>query len=479
MERGMVEDFSFLPAWKLSQLMRNKEVSPVEVMTWCLEKISKLNPQLNMFIDVMDKTDALREAKLIEKKILRNEFPGFLSGIPLPVKDLTPTKYFRTTYGSLIKNEDISSVDLAHISQLKHSGAIVIGKTNTSEFGHKTLTENRLLDPCRNPWNFSYVSGGSSGGSAVAVASGIASIAEGSDGGGSIRIPASFCGVYGIKPTNWIKGKSTKRKINLRDFLQYGFLARDARDLKVLFEKVFQNDISDHDCHINDPILLDSRYENLRSLKIAWIPDWGVSPLDSQIRADLENSVLAIEKFGASVDRFDYVFDELECRYAFATLFFRGLAFEYGSLLDRFRNEMTQSMIECLEFGREITDGEYIQAIEIMDSCRDKIRSIFDHYDLILTPTTPISAFEINSPPNEIDGILVDANWAFNTYCYIFNMTGNPAVSIPCGRTKELPVMPFGLQAAARMGEEKPLIDFSIFLESAWKLSENKPFEIL
>jgi Asp-tRNA(Asn)/Glu-tRNA(Gln) amidotransferase A subunit family amidase len=472
----MIEDFSFFPVWKITQLIMKKEVSPVEVMSSCLEKISELNPQLNMFISVVNTEDAIRKAKVVEEKILRNEFSGYLGGIPVPVKDLTPTTDMGTTYGSLIRNEYIPSIDLAHISKLKHSGAIVIGKTNTSEFGHKAITENRLLDPCRNPWDFSYVSGGSSGGSAASVASGIASIAEGSDGGGSIRIPASFCGVYGIKPTNWIRFESRKSNLNLKDFSQFGFFARDPRDLKLLFDKVFSDEISDHKYNINDPIQLESKYKNLSSLKIAWIPDWGVSPVDSQIRSELENSVLAIEKFGASVDRFDYVFDELECRYAFATLFFRGLAHEYGSLLDRFRNDMTKSMIECVEFGREISDGEYVQAIESMKLCRQKIKSIFDRYDLVLTPTTPIPSFEIDFPPSKIDGIGVDPNWAFNTFCYIFNMTGNPAMSIPCGYTKGLTILPFGLQAVARMGEEKTLIDFSVFLELAWKLSENKPF---
>ena len=171
-----MEDFSFFPAWKLNQMIMSKEISPVEMMTSCFTKIEELDPQFNMFISLINKDDAISRAKALEEKILRNEYSGYLCGIPLPVKDLTPTTDIRTTYGSLINNDFIPFEDLLHISKLKKAGMIVIGKTNTSEFGHSAITENRLLDPCRNPWNSFFGSGGSSGGSAVSVAAGIVPI---------------------------------------------------------------------------------------------------------------------------------------------------------------------------------------------------------------------------------------------------------------------------------------------------------------
>ena len=194
------EEIAFMGVKELQKHIRNKNLSPVEITKVFLERIQTLNPILNAFLTITAEY-ALNQAKICENSIMKNDSVGPLHGIPISIKDLEETKSIRTTFGSKAFDNYIPDYDSIVVERVKKAGGIILGKTNTPEFGFKGTTENLLGEACKNPWNRSRTSGGSSGGAAASVASGMSTLATGSDGGGSIRIPSSFCGTYGIKPT--------------------------------------------------------------------------------------------------------------------------------------------------------------------------------------------------------------------------------------------------------------------------------------
>ena len=201
---------AFTPAWRLRQLIDGKQLSPVELTAHLLQRIDALNPRLNAFLTVCA-DEALAAARLAEEQSARGEATGPLHGIPVPIKDLSRTAGVRTTRGSLIYKDDVPDADDLVVASIKAAGGIVIGKTNTPEFGHRGTTENLLGGPGRNPWDIERTPGGSSGGSAAAVASGLSPVAQGSDGGGSIRVPANYCGVFGLKPSRGARSRPLRR----------------------------------------------------------------------------------------------------------------------------------------------------------------------------------------------------------------------------------------------------------------------------
>jgi len=193
-------DLAFTPAYRLRELIAERKLSPVELTDLYLRRVEALNPRVNAFLTVTA-DEARAAARAAEDAVVRGEDLGPLHGIPTSIKDLVPTKGIRTTRGSLIYKDWVPYQDDLVVERMKGAGAIILGKTNTPEFGQSGTTENRLGDDCRNPWDPERTSGGSSGGAAASVAAGMNPIAQGSDGGGSIRIPSSFCGIYGIKGT--------------------------------------------------------------------------------------------------------------------------------------------------------------------------------------------------------------------------------------------------------------------------------------
>ena len=194
------EDLAFAPAWQLRDMIASKEVSPVELVDLYLQRIERMNPQLNSYLTVVDDL-ARSEAVKAEEAISRGETLGPLHGMPIAIKDLEQTRGIRTTMGSLIHKDFVPDEDSIEVERLRAAGVIILGKTNTPEFGLLGESKNRLGDHCRNPWDTRCTTGGSSGGSAAAIASGLAPLSTGSDSAGSITNPAGFCGVYGIKPT--------------------------------------------------------------------------------------------------------------------------------------------------------------------------------------------------------------------------------------------------------------------------------------
>ncbi|MBI4220743.1 MAG: amidase, partial [Chloroflexi bacterium] len=494
-------ELAFKPAFELRQLIATKQVSPVELTEFCLRRIEALNPKLNAFITVAA-DQALDDARGAEAAVTRGASLGPLHGVPVSVKDLEPVKGIRCTRGSLVFKDTIADRDEIAISRLRAAGAMVIGKTNTPEFGRLGTTQNRLGDDCRNPWDSGRTTGGSSGGAAASVASGMVPIAQGSDGGGSIRIPSSFCGNFGIKATQGRvprrnQGPGSWHPVN---FSCIGPMTRTVRDAAIMltamsgpapdaehmtlqakppdFEKeVFGGDESGTgrthrrtgaaDGGTNAPT------DIVKGLRIAWTPDFGGAGVDSQVKAACEKAVGVFHELGATVEecKFDMKIDWTWQTYYTITAVKAASAF--GQLFDEKRDLLTDYVVGDITLGRRITSEGMNRALCELEQHRAQFAKFFAEFDLLITPTTAVPAFKLRQNPGIIGGRHVDARWGFYPYTFPFNMAGNPAANVPCGFSAE--GLPIGLQIVGRWGDEVSVLRASAAFESVRPWGNRRP----
>ena len=466
-------ELAFTPAWQLRKWIGQQKLSPVELVELSLRRIETLNPQLNAFLTVCA-NEALAAARYAEEQVMRGDTLGALHGIPVPIKDLNRTAGIRTTRGSLIYKDDVPDTDDLVVARIRAAGAIITGKTNTPEFGHRGTTENRLGDPCRNPWDTSRTPGGSSGGAAVAVASGLSSIAQGSDGGGSIRIPAGFCGVYGIKPTRGRVPGSYNGPGGWNVFGQSGPLARTVRDAAFLLDAMAAPNPENPLSILDDPPEFQAALNGgVKGLKMALIPNLGGMPVEPEVQAAIEASAQTFAAMGAIVEEPDVALDGLLLRESFRTIFISDMSANLGWMLDAHADELMPSMRAFLEDAANWTVADLARSLREMERLKGRMRDLFSTYDVLLTPTAAVPAFPIEGWPDTINGVSVDPRWAFTPFCYLFNMTGQPAASVPAGFTSD--GLPIGLQVVGRFGDEATVLRVSAALEEAQPWAAHKP----
>ena len=296
-------ELEWLPAYRLRELIRSKEVSPVELAHLTLERIERLNPELNAFLAVSAK-EAIDSARAAESRAMSGETLGPLDGIPIPIKDIEEVAGVRHTSGSLVFKDRVATGDSLAVERIRAAGAVIVGKTNTSEFGQIGTCENLLGDACRNPWDTSLTSGASSACAAVVVAAGITAIAQGGDGGGSIRIPAGFCGVYGIKPS---QGRVPRRHGGLDSwrpvkFAQVGPLSRSVRDAAILLQ-VLAGPAEDGErdaIQSPPPDFVSAIDHDIKGLRVAWSRDLGGVAVDPAVAAIAEDAARSFGRAGAT-----------------------------------------------------------------------------------------------------------------------------------------------------------------------------------
>ncbi len=462
---------AFTPAYTLAQLVRKKEVSPTELVELYLERISILNPKLNSYLTVAE--DQAREAAMAAEKALdtESELPS-LHGVPVAIKDTEYTKGIRTTLGSLVYKDFVPDEDSIVVERLKAAGAIVIGKANAPELAFDGRTYNRLGDDARNPWNRERTTGGSSGGSAAAVATAQVPMATGSDFGGSIRIPASFCGVYGIKPTHG-RVPLYPSLTDMIFFFDTGPITRTVRDAALML-----NVIAGHDSR--DPMSLRERPPNYLSavdgkfprLKIAWSSDLGFAPIEPEVRTIFESAVHVFETLGCIVEEAELKLeDDLEESYM---PIFHGDEWAFrGHLLEEHADELTQVVRQSLEESRNATAAEYSNALRRVYRLQSKMEDFMEDYDLLLIPTNALTAFPHQVETVEIAGKTVDTVWGVFPFSPLCNMTGQPAASVPCGFASD--GLPVGLQIISRLGDETRVLQASAAFESAHPWADDIP----
>lgn len=435
-----------MSAVEMARRIRERSLSCADLMDHHLERIDRLNPTINAFCTVLH--DAAREAaRRADTALAAGHIAGPLFGLPIALKDLTPTAGVRTTRGSRAFATDVPGTDALIVQRIREAGGIIVGKTNTPEFGHKCVTDNLLFGPTRNPWNPERVAGGSSGGSAAAVAAGMVPLAEGSDGAGSIRVPAAMCGVFGFKPGFGRVPTAAGAFSSHSPFLHNGPIARSVADAALLYQVMAGASADDPFSLPCEQDIIGRMRGDLRGMRIGWSMDLGYFPVEAQTRRVFMQALDAFRELGCEVEEvfpgFDPGLEEhfrvLWCtKLASAT---EGLSPEQHAMLE----PCVQALIRRADTYRAIDCGRANLAREAV---WNRMLAIHRRHDLLLCPTTSIASFRVDEdPPRAIDGIAVDPllGWFLT---YPFNLTGHPAASIPCGRTPE--GMPVGMQIIGR-----------------------------
>jgi amidase len=447
-----ITDFS---ATELVKLIKQKELSPVDAVSAFLDRIQTHNSKYNAFVTLNE--HAMEEAKVAEDSIMNGEELGKLHGIPVGIKDLTPTKGILTTYGSPVFKDNIPEDDPLFLKRIKAAGGIVLGKTNTPEFGHKGITDNPLFGVTKNPWNESMTPGGSSGGSAAAVAAKLVPFAEGSDGGGSIRIPAALTGIFGFKPTFGVVPHEGEDNVfgSEHPYLHNGPMARSVEDAALLFSVMqgYDADIPNAvRSSAEDFTLLNG---DIKGLKIAYTRNFGLYEISADVAAVVDRSVQHFADLGCQVEEVDIDFGMSlkELTRAFSGMWCVKYAASYGKLYDQDPASFSEGMAKMIHIGRKYNAVDY-KAIEIKRTLVWKeIQRIFGRSDLILSPVLASAAFEHHLPgPSMINGKGVNpaTDWMLTQ---VYNFTGHPAASLPVGLTGA--GLPAGLQVAGKRFADK------------------------
>ena len=459
----MGEDLAFAPASELRKLIGGKEVSPVELTEMYLRRIDRLDSRLDSYLTVAH-DQALSTARSAEEAVMRGDDLGPLHGLPISIKDLEMTKGLRTTSGSLVFEDRVPAEDSAVVERVRRSGAVILGKTNTPEFGYLGTTENRLGGPCRNPWNTERTTGGSSGGAGASAVAGLCALAQGSDGGGSIRIPSSFCGVYGIKPTlGRVPQYAGPGPLHTNHFSQAGPMTRSVTDAAMLLQVLAGHDPRDaSSIRQAAPDFMAALDRDVSGLRIAWSPDYGYAAVDPEVVEVASRAAMAFEDMGCTVESSDISLDSPFD--AFWTIFSVVGYARVGVLLEK-ADMLTDYARECLENGASVTGADYAAALGYFDILRQQFADVFDEYDLLLSPTMAVPAFPPGDRPARIAGRDVHPFWGFLPFTYPINMIGHPAASIPAGFSSD--GMPIGLHIVGRRGDEETVLAASAAFEKA------------
>ena len=467
------QELAFTSAWHLRKLIVTKQVSPVEITELFLSRIQDLNPGLNAYITVAA-DQALADARRAEACVKPGASLGPLHGIPISIKDLTLTRGIRTTRGSLIFKDFVPDNDEPVVARIRSAGAIILGKTNTPEFGFSATTENLLGDACRNPWNPECTAGGSSGGAAAGVAAGLAPIAQGSDAGGSIRIPSSLCGVYGIKPTQGRVPRPYQPPGGWGPFSQNGPITRTVRDAAMLLQVMSGPDPNDPTAIKEPPPdFMAALGAGVKGLRIGWSPDMGSLPVDPEVRQVTTKAAQVFEELGASLEEASVHLDQRQVRDIFNTVFLSDFAANYGELLATRGSEMSPFFREKLEGAARWPASKLALALRELEWHRMRMEAITGRYDLLLTPTLATPAFPVGHRPRVIDGQEVDPVWGFTPFTFGINMSGNPAASVPCGFSSE--GLPIGLHIIGHRGDEVTVLRASAAFEEARPWADHRP----
>lgn len=468
----LTDDTAFTPATELRRLIGAKQVSPVELVDLYLRRIERLDGTLHSYLTVAAE-QALAAAKAAEAAVVRGDTLRLLHGVPISIKDLEPTRGIRTTGGSLVFEHRIPDKDSIVVERVRASGAIILGKTNTPEFGLLGTTENRLSEDCRNPWDPERTSGGSSGGAASALAAGLCAIATGTDGGGSIRIPASFCGVYGIKPQLGRVPRGPLPASAPGNQLSHpGPIARTVADAALLLSVLAGYDRRDPASLRDGPAdYVAATSRDIKGLRMGWSTDFGYAPVDREVERICHDAAGRFQDLGCSLAESVLALDEPYP--AFWTLFATNSYATFSDIWPARADELTSYARAAFEHGASVTGAEYARALGYRDRLRGQFDDLFDRFDVLLSPTLAVPAFPVHERPSTIAGKDVNPFWGFLPFTFPINMVGLPAASIPCGLSEG--GLPIGLHIVGRRGDEETVLAVSAALERTGVWSPPRP----
>jgi aspartyl-tRNA(Asn)/glutamyl-tRNA(Gln) amidotransferase subunit A len=447
-----------------------KRLSPIEVIDAVLDRMDTLEPILHAFCTPTPE-QARETAKQLEADIMAGRPVGPLAGVPVGIKDLVLTKGIRTTSGSILYKDFVPDEDDVVVERLKAAGAVILGKTNVPELGYSAASYNMIFPATRNPWNIERTSGGSSAGSGAAVASGMGPFAIGSDGGGSIRIPASFCGLYGLKAS---MGRvplypSTRDErypgVSGWESIEHiGPLSRTVADAALMMSVIAGPD--DRDRHtLPEPNFtwMDTLTGDLKGKRIAYSADWGYALVDPKVREVVGRAVQVFERdLGCVVEEAHPDWED-PFGHFFTTMLMETDLKGMRRLLPQYGSQMMPHLVEALQ--TPLTDEAITDAIMGRKAVTNKAWRFFRKYDLLLTPTTAIAPFAlgIQGPSTIADKDVGPFQWL--AFTFLFNMTGQPAASVPAGFTRD--GLPVGLQIVGRHLDDPLVLRASAAYEAA------------
>lgn len=468
-----MRDLCFASASELVRLYRARNASPLEALQAILAQVDRVNPRVNAIVTVV-RESALAEARAATRSLSRRAVLPPLFGVPVVIKDLTITKGIRTTYGSTIYANHVPSEDASVVERLKAAGAIVLGKTNTPEFGAGANTFNAVFGATRNPWNLALTCGGSSGGSAVALATGMGPIAHGTDLGGSLRIPAAFCGVVGFRTTPGLV-PVYPRELAWDQLSVHGPMARTVADTALMLSVMAGPDDRSPISYAVDTrqFVKAVRKPSVKGWRIAWTPDLaGLIPVDGEVASVAKRAACVFRSLGASVETAAPDFSETND----IVLATRGLAMAalHADKLTQWRDQMQHGLVWNIEQGLRLTAQDIGRGEKLRTVLWHRVRSFFEKYDLLVLPTVAVKPFPVEQPyPTEINGRPLEnyIQWVFLTYA--ITLTGLPAISVPGGFTTD--GLPVGLQIVGRCRQEAAVLAAAAAFERAAPWAEKRP----
>ncbi len=461
-------DICALTAEELGIRLRRKEISPLEATRAVLERITALNTKVNAFTTLCA-DEALATARRAEQEIQHGQYRGPLHGVPIGVKDLYDTAGLRTTYGSGMFRNHIPERDAAVVTRVKAAGAVIVGKTATHELGAGLTTNNYFFGPTRNPWNLDHVPGGSSGGSAAAIAADMCFATTGSDGGGSIRFPAAWCGVVGIKPTLGLVSNRGEFGTPGSSFAVAGPICKTLRDAALLLQALVGFDPEyAWSVETSTPNYVANFAGDIAGMRLGTSEDFFVGPVDADVRAAYTAALSSLEAAGARVVELRFPHHELIIPTLFATM--------GGETSALFRSQVGTRALEfgpetqpLIDMGLALTIDDYTRAQAHRELVRRDYRAAFARADVIVLPVAPLPAPRIGQDAVSVNGEEHMIAPLCAGYTAAANLTGLPAVPVPAGLSHG--GLPIGVQVLAPHFEElRALRVANAIIESAPEL---------
>ncbi|HTY79423.1 MAG TPA: amidase [Candidatus Bathyarchaeia archaeon] len=448
------DDLAWMSAVEMAAAIRRKKLSPVEVMKAVLARIERLNPTLNAFVTLMPE-QAMRDARAAERALGKKGAKlGPLHGVPFSTKDLVLTKGIRTTFGTRLYADNVPTETAPMVERMLAAGAVQLGKTNTPTFGWIGATHNLLFGATRNPWHLDRTPGGSSGGASAAVAAGLGPLAIGTDGGGSIRIPASFAGIFGHKPSF---GRIPLQPGSAVWSLSHiGPMTRTVTDAALMMNVCAGPDSRDPSSLPAERVdYVKALKGSLKGLRVAWVPDPGYAKLvDPEIVAVCARAAKRFRELGCRVEEVNPRWPSPKLPWK--AIFCGGVAARLAGYLPERRADIDAGLAALIDETLAWGPTTYVQAWFDRNAWWEHPRRLFETYDFVLTPTVACPPFKIGlDNPHEIAGRPAEP-YEWIPFTYPFNMTGQPACSVPAGFTAEK--LPVGLQIVGRRFDDATVL---------------------
>jgi amidase len=469
--QGAAPPLCFTSAIEMARLIRAKKLSAREALAAHLKQIERVNPKVNAIVTLVAEM-AEKAAAHADEMQARGETLGPLHGLPVAHKDLLETRGIRTTFGSPLFKDYVPAEDDLVVDRMRRAGAITIGKTNTPEFGAGSQTFNRVFGATRNPYGLGKTCGGSSGGAAVALACGLTPVASGSDAGGSLRNPASFCNVAGFRPSIG-RVPNPKAAFAWSTYATAGCLGRTVADLAFAFSTIAGPDARDP-LSLPEPGELFARPlgRGFQGVRVAFFKDLGGAPFDARVHAIVDGHRRTFESLGCIVEQAEPDFAPAEI--AFRLLRAWNSAHSYGESLHRHPDAFKSTLKGEIEQGLRLTGADLARAETAHSEMWRRFQAFLEKYEYFVLPTSQLPPFDVTTEyPREIAGVAFTSYIDWMKSCWYISVTGNPAASVPGGFTAD--GLPVGVQIVGRYKQDFAVLQMAHAFEEAGSFSTKRP----